>query len=215
MRCPRFSLIRPAGLGLILFVALLAQPVKAQVGFGIIGGGNFSTLKSIQANGNLVSFDNATAYHAGAFLHIQLGPLGVRPSVLYLNTGALFNGASFLNQDDFDLSYISIPVDLIYTIGVGPLKPYIFAGPDFHLLNSNGAPAGLEESLETFVMNAGAGVGLALTLPGSSIKLYPQLRYSFGLSGLTDATYQVEGITIQADEEPKASMWLLSLGVGF
>ena len=146
MRFRHASSVRVLLMGLTLCVLSLSRPAQAQIGFGLIGGANFSSLNSIQANGNLVSFDNASSFHAGVFLDIQLGPLGIRPSVLYLDAGSLFQGATFLNQDDFKLSYISIPVDLLFTMGVGPLKPYLFAGPEFRLLNSTTAPIDLEEN---------------------------------------------------------------------
>lgn len=198
----------------VLCLFLPVRPAQGQLGIGVIGGANFSSLSAMQANGALVSFDNATAFHAGVFLNLQLGPVGLRPSILYLNAGPLFEGATFLNQDDFDLAYVAIPVDITYTIGFGPLKPYLFAGPEFRVLNSTGAPLDLEENLQTFVMSANVGLGLALSLPGSSLRLYPQIRYSFGISELTDATYQVEGISIQTDGDSRVNMWLLSLGIG-
>ena len=77
------------------------------------------------------------------------------------------------------------------------------------------APIDLEENLETFIMGASAGVGLALRLPGAGLKLYPQIRYSFGLSELTQKAYQVNGISILTEGDSKVNSWLISLGIGF
>ena len=202
---------------LIIGLTMFATPTesRAQLGVGFIGGANFSSLNAIRANGNLVSFENASAYHLGMFLDINIGPVGLRPSILYLNTGPLFKGATFLRQDDFDLSYMSMPIDLIFYMGVGPVKPYLFAGPEFLFLGSNDAPEDLEEDLKTSVSSFSMGFGISISFPGAGFKLYPQLRYSFGISELTRAAYQVEGIPIETTGNSKVNSWLLSLGVRF
>lgn len=202
-----------------VFIALFTllgtlNDVTAQIRLGLLGGANFASLNEIQANGNLVSLENATAYHAGAFLDLTLGPLSLRPAAYYLNAGSLFKGASF-QEDEFDVAYVTIPVDVIFSMGVGPVKPYLFAGPEFRLLSSADAPAGLDEELNNFTMGASLGLGLELNLPGSGITLYPHLRYSFGLSDLTSKTYQVQGVTVDTGGDSRVNMWLLSLGIGF
>ncbi len=200
----------------LIFASFLYMPAaRAQIGFGVIGGGNFSSLNEIQANGSLVSFDNAAAFHAGAFIDIGLGPLSVRPTVLYLNAGELFKGASFLTEDNFDVTYVTIPVDINFAFGVGPLQPYLFAGPEFRLLNSSDLPISLEDDLQSFTMGASAGLGLKIGLPGVGLKLYPHIRYSFGISDFTSRTYEVQGVTVDTGGDSRVNMWLLSLGVGF
>ena len=204
----------------ILFALILAcfvqvPQARAQIGFGVVGGGNFSSLNEIQANGNLVSFDNAAAFHAGAFLDIGLGPISIRPAVLYLNAGELFKGASFLTEDNFDVTYVTIPVDINYAIGLGGIKPYIFAGPEFRLLSSSDLPLNLEDDLQSFTMGASAGVGVQIRLPGSGLTFYPHIRYSFGISDFTNRTYEVQGVTVDTGGDSRVNMWLLSLGIGF
>ncbi len=215
MTFPRFSKTSSCLFALIFASFLYLPSARAQIGFGVVGGGNFSSLNEIQANGSLVSFDNAASFHAGVFLDIGLGPLSVRPAVLYLNAGELFKGASFLTEDNFNVTYVTIPVDVNFEMGVGPLKPYIFAGPEFRLLNSADVPVSLEDDLQSFTMGASAGLGLKITLPGVGLKLYPHLRYSFGISDFTDRTYEVQGVTVDTGGDSRVNMWLLSLGVGF
>lgn len=199
----------------VLLMILTASSAHAQFRFGVVGGANFSSLNEIRAGENLINLDNAIAFHAGAFIDLALGPVAVRPAVYYLNAGPLFKGASFLTEDNFDLVYITIPVDLVYTVGIGPIKPYVFGGPEFRLLNTTDAPQGLDDNIESFVMNASLGVGVEVGLPGTSLKLLPHLRYSFGLSGITKQTYTVQGVTVQTDGDPTVNAWLLSLGVAF
>jgi hypothetical protein len=194
---------------------MLATSANAQIRIGVVGGANFASLKEIRTEESLVDLDNATAYHAGVFLDIGLGPVGIRPAVYYLNAGRLFKGASFLSKDDFDLVYITIPVDLVYTLGIGPLKPYLFAGPEFRLLNATDAPEELDENIQSFVMNGSLGLGVEIGIPGVGLTLLPHLRYSFGLSRFIEKTYMVEGVTIQTEGNTRLNGWLLSLGVAF
>ncbi len=198
-----------------LLLLLFAQPAQSQVRFGLIGGANFASLSEIGEGQNLINFDNATAYHAGVFLDLSLGPLSLRPAGYYLNAGAIFNSNTFGQESDFDVVYVTIPVDLIFSMGVGPLKPYFFAGPEFRLLNAADAPAGLENDLQSFTMGASTGVGLEINLPGSGLTFYPHLRFSFGLSNFTNRTYQIQGVSVDTGGDSRVNMWLLSLGIGF
>ncbi len=196
------------------FAAFLCfQTSHGQIRFGVIAGANFSSLNEIQANGSPISFENATAFHAGAFLDLQLGPIGVRPAVYYLNAGDLFQGASFLTDDAFDVTYVTIPIDINFAFGVGPVKPYVFAGPEFRLLNSTDVPVVLKDDLQSFTMGASAGIGLELNLGG--LTLMPHLRYSFGISDFTTRTYEVQGVSIDTGGDSRVNMWLLSLAVAF
>lgn len=199
----------------LLFGTLPAsKSATAQVQLGLVGGANFASLSDIRADNNTIAFDNATAYHAGIFLDLNLGPLNLRPAVYYLNAGPLFEGSSVFQNDNFDLSYVTIPVDVVFNFGLGPLKPYVFLGPEFRILTASDLPDGIENDLENFVFNGSTGLGLKIDLPGVNLTLYPQLRYSFGLSNYTNDNYQFEGLSVQANDA-NVRMWLLSLGVGF
>ncbi len=201
---------------LIALLALPAVSAQAQVRLGILGGANFSALEDVTAGESLVELDNATGYHIGAFLDIGFGAFGIRPAVYYLDAGPLFDGADFLDRDDFNLVYVSVPVDLRYSLGVGPIKPYILAGPELRILASaQDAPDELQDQLSDLVMNGGVGLGVEISIPGVGLTLYPQIRYSFSLSEWLDRSYEIEGVSITTDDGQKPNMWLLSLGVGF
>jgi hypothetical protein len=192
------------------------RTVSAQIQFGLLGGANFTAFEDITAGESLVNLDQAIGYHIGAFVDIGAGAFGVRPAVLYLDAGPLFEGADFLDQDDFNLLYVSVPVDLRFSMGVGPIQPYLLAGPELRILASaQDAPPELEDQLSDLVMNAGIGLGVKVNLPIVGLTLYPQLRYSFSLSKWLDRTYEINGVTITTDGDQKPNMWLLSLGIGF
>jgi Outer membrane protein beta-barrel domain len=201
---------------LALLMIMPADRALAQVRLGLLGGANFSALKDMTAGESPVELDNATGYHIGAFLDIGFGAFGIRPAVYYLDAGPLFEGADFLDRDDFNLVYVSVPLDLRYSLGVGPIKPYLLAGPELRILTSaQEAPEALKDQLSDLVMNGGVGLGVEISIPGVGLTLYPQIRYSFSLSEWLDRSYEIEGISITTDDGQKPNMWLLSLGVGF
>lgn len=209
------ALLKRATSVIALLVMLVAAPASAQMRIGLIGGLSFSSLSEINADNALVAFGNKNAFHAGIFLDFSLGALSIRPTALYLNTGPLFEGAPFLVRDTFNMVYIAVPLDLVYTLDTGAFKPYFFAGPELRLLNSGEAPVDIKEDFKQIVANATAGVGVEFKIPGTSMTLMPHLRYSFGLSEITEQTYMVGDVTIQTDGNAKVNSWLLSLGLVF
>ena len=206
------------GLGVVLLFLILSfgpsRTASSQAQFGIVGGANFAALSDIQANNQAISFDNATAFHAGIFVDLQLGPLNLRPAAYYLNAGALFEGSSVFQNDNFDLAYVTVPVDVIINFGVGPIQPYLFVGPELRIFTPSDIPAEIEDGIQDFVFNGTAGLGLKFQAPGLGVTLYPQLRYSFGISSYTNSSYQFEGVSVEANDA-NVRMWLLSLGIGF
>lgn len=198
-----------------LLALFIVTPAWSQMRIGLIGGLSFSSLSEINADNALVEFGNKNAFHAGVFLDFQLGALSIRPTALYLNTGPLFEGAPFLIRDTFNMVYIAVPLDLVYTLNTGLFKPYFFAGPELRLLNSGEAPVDIKEDFKQIVANATAGVGVEFNIPGTSMTLMPHLRYSFGLSEITEKTYMVGDVTVQTDGNAKVNSWLLSLGLVF
>lgn len=198
-----------------LLIVFAASPALAQMRIGLIGGLSFSSLSEINADNALVEFGNKNAFHAGIFLDFPVGALSIRPTALYLNTGPLFEGAPFLIRDTFNMVYIAVPLDLVYTLDTGAFKPYFFAGPELRLLNSGEAPVDIKEDFKQIVANATAGVGVEFKIPGTSMTLMPHLRYSFGLSEITEKTYTVGDVTVQTDGNAKVNSWLLSLGLVF
>lgn len=199
---------------LVAVTILPSQSARGQAQFGIVGGANFAALSDIQANNQAISFDNATAFHAGLFVDLKLGPINLRPAAYYLNAGALFEGSTVFQNDTFDLAYVTIPVDLIVNFGLGPIQPYLFVGPEFRIFTPSGIPAEVEAGLQDFVFNGTAGLGVKFQAPGLGVTLYPHLRYSFGISSYTNDSYQFEGVSVEANDA-NVRMWLLSLGIGF
>ena len=179
----------------------------AQVRLGIIGGVNYASIDDINVNNVSETFDNRSGFHIGAFIDLATSGFAIRPGVQYLNAGALFEGATFLdpNLDNFNVSYVSFPLDL--RARFGPVD--VFAGPEFQVLASANAQDDFNEDLKSWVVNGGIGLGLRLG------PLMPEVRYAFGLSGLTEDQFTVGGITINTDNGQRSAALRVSLGVAF
>jgi hypothetical protein len=169
-----------------------------------MGGANFEALSDLQG-GTVQAFDARTGYHFGVFASIGAGPLAVRPAVLYLNAGSLFEGAPFLTGSDFSMSYLAAPID----IKVSPLPlMYLFAGPEFQFLLSADAQPDFEDDLKKVVAKGGAGLGIQVS------RFFVEGRYLFGLSGITSDDYEVGGFTITGAEQVSNTV-RVSAGISF
>lgn len=183
------NIVLRVGLSAIAATVLLigtSKPIHAQI--GIVAGANISTLADLQSPTATAVLSAAAGYHVGIFT--EIGP--IRPSLLYLNAGSMFDGASFLGVSTFKTSYLALPVDL--KVSLLPVL-YFFGGPEFQLKMSSGAPADFDDDLKSLVMHGGAGMGI------QAGPLHLEGRYIFGLSSLTSDTYQVGAITVTGGEQ--------------
>ncbi|MFW5904775.1 MAG: outer membrane beta-barrel protein [Gemmatimonadota bacterium] len=194
-----------------LFLALgAAGSVQAQ-GLSLMGGLNFSDQDDINTSSASATFENSTGYHLGLSYELGLGPLGIRPGVLYERVGTFdFDVVT----DDLDLSAVKVPVDLRLTVLPTPaLSPYLVAGPVFAFPRGEGE---LSDAVETLAMTADLGAGLEIDLPGTDLRLLPELRYSFGIMDYLSESFDVGGTTVEpAEEALGAGAFMIRLHVGF
>jgi hypothetical protein len=198
----------------LVFVTLGVTPVQAQ--FGIYAGANFDQISDIDiTEGGRAAFDSRTGWHVEAWVDLPLGPIGLRPSVRYMDAGQLYDGLRNDEDDnigdDISINMIEVPLNLRYTFAASPVvSPYLTAGPvlRFPLTDEDD----LNDDLESISVAGGVGFGLALRLGG--IRLYPEIGYTFGITRFVDEDFTVGGIDFQADEEQYLNSVLLRIGVG-
>lgn len=185
--------------------ALLGPAATHAQGLGIAGGINYDDFSDIEAD-----TDRAQGYHIGLFYDVTLGPLALRPGIFYMDVGDIETSDTDAAQESFELQLIEIPVDARFRIGAAPLlKPYLMAGP---VLRINASSDDFEGDAEDFSLAANAGAGLELTLPGSGLRLYPEVRYAFGISDFAD---DVGGISTADDSSARLNSFMLRLGIAF
>ena len=190
---------------LVTLVGGMPSNAAAQVGFGIRGGVNFTSFDDVRLGSVSETFDNRTGFHFGAFADLALPVVGVRVGVNFLRMGALFEGASFLGNGDFDVDYVTVPVDLRLRL---PLL-YLFVGPEFYYLLSTDAEPDFEDDLKAVVANAGVGVGVQVG------PLLGEIRYTFGLSGITDEQFTAGGFSVTTGDVRQANTLRVSAGFLF
>lgn len=205
----RIRYAAPAACLLILGSALFTTPAAGQL--GISGGLNFSELHDIDAGDTRATFDRSTGWHIHLWADLPLGPVALRPGVRFTDMGKLLEDASIDDVpnpvDDENVRLIEIPVDVRLRLRTPDIRPYVMAGPVFRFSTSDEA-----DRFRSFSVAGGAGVGAEVSLGG--LVLYPELKYTFGITKFMEETYELGGITITPDEDQKLNAVMLSIGIG-
>jgi len=123
----------------MLFVLALSAPVFAQsVKFGIKAGLNESTAELGQTSSKI---SNLSGLNAGAFAEFEFGKVSLQPGLNFTQKG--FNSktsiivpypqgptnGSFNATGRIRLSYLQLPVNVLYNIAVNPGKIFLGGGP--------------------------------------------------------------------------------------
>ncbi len=197
-------------LGVVAVLATGITPGRAHAQlmpkFGIMAGGNVEALADLDGATTLNAvFGVSSGYHFGAFADIGTPIVGIRPAAIYLNAGSLFAGATFLSVDNFKVSYLTFPIDV--QLNAIPVL-YLFAGPEFQVMVSSGAPSEFESSIKSFTAKGGVGLGFDFG------PVFIESRYLFSLTKLTESTYQIGAITVTGADQASSAV-RFSLGVSF
>ena len=187
-RSPLLALVAALGVTAVSSPAASAQvPFIPQ--FGVLGGVNFASLSDARAavggEDGGVSLEGATGFHVGAFAELGIGPIGVRPSVIFVKAGTIEIPSSSDpgTLGELSTSYIAIPVDIRYSPLPTPIiKPYFLAGPEVRL--PLGEIADITNS-RSIAVGANIGVGAKV---GAIIgpKFFGEIRYAFDITGFVE-----------------------------
>ena len=184
--------------------ALTAPTASAQIipQFGIAGGLNFGSL----SDAGSLDIGSSTGYHIGLYAQVGVASFAVRPGLFYQRVGELelptTQGVGVL--DEFSVSYVLVPIDLIYKPLPTPLiKPYLLAGPEFRIASGDLADAAFgDDGARSFTTAINIGIGAQF---GAVIgpKVFGELRYAFDLSGVSEG-----------DDSVKVNVVMLRVGLG-
>ena len=198
---------------------MIASGAYAVLETGLTAGMNFSSIDDMDVKETKASYDRATGYHIGLFLKGGLGPIGLRGGLVYMDAGPIFEGLSDVAdvpdsfEDNFNVRYLTIPVDLQYKFLLPPIQPYLLAGPEFRInMTSNDD---FDDNFKSMIVAANIGVGLDLGIPFLGLSLTPEFRYTFDLEDSIDETFMIGDVEFQTDDPPKGSMYQLRVHVGF
>ncbi len=194
---------------------LASTPAYGQLGVAV--GLNFDSITDIDAGDREATFENATGYHLGVFYDLSAGPLAIRPGIFYrrvqdVKVDILETVGSTVTES-FDLSLIEVPVDLRLRMALPFIKPYVLAGPVFGF--SSTGDEDFKDALQELTVSANIGLGVEINLPGFTPVLYPEIRYSFGVSRFMKEELEIGDFTLEADNAQRLNTFMLRLGIRF
>ena len=188
-----------------LFVAtslLLAGTAQAQATFSIGPRVGLSVSTARFPTISRPSYPSRAGVEAGLTSTVQLGHFAVQPSLLfsqkgYRTSGFISNFDTFVTtEEDYRLNYLTLPVNLAYTLGQNGQGLQVFGGPYASLLlggNYAQRPSGFDQEYTGKVkpanvaadadnryarrIDAGLQAGLGYRLKGVQV----QASYSLGL----------------------------------
>lgn len=203
-------LSRKIVVALALSLCLAAPRAHAQL--GVAAGLNFDRLGDIRTQSASATFDNATGYHIGVFYDLGSAPIAVRPGVFLRNAGDIDWDVTEAGES-FSLTLIELPIDVRVPVLHAPLlKPYILGGPVVSFPRSDNDE--VEDTFEDLLISGSVGVGVEVTVPAIGLRLFPELRYSFGLSRFMKDSFSVGGVEFDVEDQTRLNAVMLRLGVG-
>src|SRR5688572_9336478 len=120
------------GAMLLLSTVSMAQTQKVEVGsttFGVRAGLNFQNINGRDAGDDKLENNLVTRYHVGVNAEIPVAPeFYVQPGLLFTTKGTKYNDA-LAGDPTLSLSYIELPVNLLYKPALGNGKLLVGFGP--------------------------------------------------------------------------------------
>ena len=106
-------------------LAIAQNTDKSKMSFAILGGINFQNLNGKASNGDKLTNDMILGFHAGVNVQIPIAPQ------FYFQPGLLFTtkGAKYTNGTSTKLSYIELPLNVVYKALLGDGKFMLGFGP--------------------------------------------------------------------------------------
>jgi len=173
----------------VMALGFVFNAAAQDVTFGIKGGLHFSNIKLDSDSGG-ASPDGKTGFYIGG-----LADFGISEQ-FHIQPEAIF---SFEGADDYDMTYLNIPVLAKYYVVEGF---NIQAGPQFGFLLDS------EEDSDFFkTFNFGLSFGAGYELPGG---MFFDARYNLGLSDILD-----EDVSDLTGVEMKTRGFMIGLGYRF
>jgi len=195
-----------AGLALGLICAL---PTAAEAQIGILAGYNRDTLAEFLPENGFDLTEFTDGYHVGVFLNFNLATFSIRPALIYHRMPELVAMAGD-ERVQFDIDMVEIPLDFRIRLPLPAVQPYVLGGPVLTFPSSTFS--GVDDLLTARPVRAEFGVGVELDL---GFRLWPEVRYGFGISSLMGSDVAVGSRVLQGDGEPRHDTLTLRLGISF
>jgi len=167
---------------------------------GVIGGYSRDSFAAGSRSGSAIALvDETDGVNAGIFLAFDLGPVDVRPAIVFRDLpGAVLLGE---NRTPIDVEIIEIPLDLIIKAPFHGPTPYLVAGPA--LMFPSSARPQVDDALAGTRIRFDVGIGLEWDL---GFRIWPEVRYGQSVGGI---------LVGDTTGDSNLNTWLLQLGVSF
>ncbi len=192
------------GLGLAI-----ATPRAMTAQIGVVAGYNRDLIEKFLPADGFDLTDSSNGFHVGVFFNFNLGLIGIRPAVIYHQVPNLVATAG-TETTSFDIELVEVPLDLRLKIPVPVLRPYLLAAPVFTFPSSS--VSGVNNQLGPRPVRVEFGAGFELDV---GLRLWPEIRYGFGLQALMDSGIPVGDQTLVGEGNPRLNTFTLRLGVSF
>lgn len=205
-------------LSLCMALALMAAPAQAQ--FGAAAGYGINVLNEPSFSGGAQNtFESTGGLSVGLFYNFPLGRVAVRPG-LFLHQSSFewhLDGVNFSPLES-KIRVAEIPVDVLYRFPMERFSPFVMAGPGFNFAQTD--QPDLRQVMDspkgtTFFTSVNVGAGVELPLARLGLKLLPEVRYRYALSGFLQEDYVVRTVAFDADSAQRMSSLTFRLGISF
>lgn len=115
---------------LALATTAFALTSEAQVSFGLRAGVNLQNVNGKFPSGDDLKNDLKAGFHAGVNVEVLIAPqFYIQPGVLFSSKGAKGENASSNKEIKLSLSYVEVPINLLFKPALGPGKLLLGFGP--------------------------------------------------------------------------------------
>lgn len=183
---------------------LVVSTVQAQFRFGVKGGYNVAKVKF---NKTVFKSENINGFHIGPTVESMIGPggIGIDAALLYSQRGFDSDEVTVRN------SYLDVPVNVKFKLGLPLVNPYLTAGPYISLRVAGDKQWSVSDKLSQIKARTfGAGLNIGA---GAEIFNLLQVGVTYSL-GLTNdfGTFDARALNSYFG---KAHTWLISATVFF
>ncbi len=187
----------------------IGSPARVDGQIGVMAGYNLDMLEAFRPAEGFDLTERADGFHIGIFFNVNLGPIGIRPAVIYHQVPSLVAEAGE-EQTEFDVELVEIPIDLRVRIPLPLLRPYLLAGPVFSFPSTS--LVSVDPLLESTPVRAEVGAGLELRL---GFRLWPEVRFGRGLGRFMRADIPIGETVLAGDGDPRLDTLTVRIGISF
>lgn len=177
----------------------------------------FDRLSNITLNNVKTRFDDKVGWVIGVWMEAPIGPFGIQVGARYLDAGRLFEGLIEDQpdagdvRDNFDFSFVEVPLLIRYSLGTPVLSPYVFAGPLMRFPAALDAEIAKDVKALSLAVELGAGVRLSL----GKLSLFPEIAYVYGVTNFIGDSINVGPVTLNTTDKQSLNSAMLRLSLGF